>query len=284
MNKNNLKAVIEGYNGRYEIEVTGNKAVVYDTVKNKEVKKYIDRGYLRVSLNNGKKNILELVHKLVAKTFILNPLNNKYIIAKDGDYTNVNPNNLVWVENQYGTFTDIDVEICYQHNIREIHEEWRSIKGYENYYISNLGRVAGGGRMLVPYFNNGTYCAGLTKNGKTILKPINRLMAEAFELHNPNNYRYVLFKDGNGANLRLDNIYYSKHNASTQETNIQGENDVTSLPNQTKEVITSDENIEQDNNDTKTPKERLIDISIKMVEEGASDEEIRTLITMLSKM
>lgn len=35
-------------------------------------------------------------------------------------------------------------------------EEWRVIKGYENYSISNLGRVMNNktGRMLKPYANN----------------------------------------------------------------------------------------------------------------------------------
>jgi hypothetical protein len=45
-----------------------------------------------VNINNK----TEYVHRLVAETFIPNPLELKYVIFKDGNKTNVNVNNLEW--------------------------------------------------------------------------------------------------------------------------------------------------------------------------------------------
>jgi len=295
MNKNNLKAVIEGYNGRYEIEIVGNDAIIFDTTKNEEVRQEGEGRYKYVFLekqergNNGDiftHNRLKYIYELVAETFVPNPLNWRYIHFKNG--SDINPNNLVWSNDKYGEYENIDLTLCYEKNRRKIYEEWKEIEEFKGYYISNLGRVVKDGILLERRYYYGYYGVNLSNFDKTKNKRIHRLVAEAF-VQNPNNYKYVKFKDNNYANLCVDNLYYSKKATGTFKDEIQNESDVTSHSNQqieevTEEVVTSDENIEQDNNDTKTPKERLIDISIKMVEEGASDEEIRTLITMLSKM
>lgn len=50
------------------------------------------KGVLQVNINNK----TEYVHRLVAETFIPNPLELKYVIFKDSNKTNVNVNNLEW--------------------------------------------------------------------------------------------------------------------------------------------------------------------------------------------
>lgn len=39
-----------------------------------------------------------------------------------------------------------------------------------------------------------------------------RLIAEAWQLPNPNGYKFLCFKDGDPRNLHLDNLYWSKSN------------------------------------------------------------------------
>lgn len=62
-----------------------------------EVKTYQDkRGYVRVSLNNGKANTC-LVHRLVAEAFIPNPENKPEVNHIDGNKQNNCISNLEWV-------------------------------------------------------------------------------------------------------------------------------------------------------------------------------------------
>lgn len=57
------------------------------------------KGYLRISLwNDEKKFIREMAHRLVAKTFIPNPLNKPEVNHIDGNRKNNNINNLEWCD------------------------------------------------------------------------------------------------------------------------------------------------------------------------------------------
>lgn len=76
-----------------------------------------------------------------------------------------------------------------QHN-NEIVEEWRTIEGFENYEVSNLGRV-----RKVTYIKqrgdfNGYPVVNLFKNGKEKTVKVHRLVAKAF-IPNPNNLSQV---------------------------------------------------------------------------------------------
>lgn len=87
-------------------------------------------------------------------------------------------------------------------------EEWKEIKDYENYEISNLGRVRNKktGRILKPGKTRKGYLrVGLWKNGIKKLISVHRLAALAF-LSNPNNYPEINHKDEDKTNNTVDNL------------------------------------------------------------------------------
>jgi len=84
---------IEGYYD-YLIDVNGN---IY-SIRYKKYLKWEDRyGYWSVTLYNKKGSRKYLVHRLVAKTFIPNPLYKPYVNHIDGVRKNNNVKNLEWV-------------------------------------------------------------------------------------------------------------------------------------------------------------------------------------------
>lgn len=86
------------------------------------------------------------------------------------------------------------------------------IDGEETYY-----RLYENGRIMCQL--NGHWYKGVIRNGYRLMTVmwhnerrsfyLHRLMAE-YWLPNPNNYKYVLFKDHNRLNASLDNLYWSE--------------------------------------------------------------------------
>lgn len=88
-------------------------------------------------------------------------------------------------------------------------EEWRDIKDYENYEVSNLGRVRNkNGKILKQQLRHGYYDVGLYnehhQNQPKLLK-VHRLVAQAF-IPNLNNYPCINHKDENKLNNNIDNL------------------------------------------------------------------------------
>lgn len=100
-------------------------------------------------------------------------------------------------------------------------EIWKDIEGYENMYqISNLGNIISFKRknpkLLSKTINlDGYYVVNLTKDGKTKIFTIHRLVAKAF-LINKENFPVVNHKDENKLNNKVDNLewctYEYNHN------------------------------------------------------------------------
>lgn len=86
-------------------------------------------------------------------------------------------------------------------------EEYRIIKDFPDYAISNLGNVRNleTSRILKPGIDKGYLRIGLYKNGEQKWFYIHRLVAEAF-LPNPDNYPQVNHKDENKLNNCLENL------------------------------------------------------------------------------
>jgi len=106
----------------------------------------------------------------------------------------------------------------------DIIEVFKDIPGYEGMYqvsdlgnVKSLSRVVGGGRskirnskeiLLKPSSNNGGYLfVSLTKEFKSKLFTIHRLVAKTFLNHNSTGYGLVVnHKDHNRKNNRLENL------------------------------------------------------------------------------
>ena len=99
-------------------------------------------------------------------------------------------------------------------------ETWRKIIGYENYWISNQGRVKRDDFILKPWDNGQGYLViCLNKDGKRKNFYIHRLVAEYFCTH-PKGFDVVNHKDINKKNNNFENlewcttqynVNYSKH-------------------------------------------------------------------------
>ena len=119
----------------------------------------------------------------------------------------------------------------------ESNETWLPVAGYENYEVSNLGRVRsvarGGtkGGVLRPQKNRGGYLdVTLCKNGKRKGCTIHRLVATAF-LENPLNLPQVNHKNECKTDNRVENLEWctAEYN-SNYGTHIQRVADALSIP------------------------------------------------------
>lgn len=92
-------------------------------------------------------------------------------------------------------------------------EQWLSIEGYEDYQVSNFGRVKSLGndktrkeKILKPSTNNKGYQqVSLYKDGKQKWFLVHRLVASAFT-PNSNNLTQVNHKDENPSNNHVENL------------------------------------------------------------------------------
>ena len=114
-------------------------------------------------------------------------------------------------------------------------EVWKTIEEFDDYEVSNFGRVRSVDRIKirkngVPITIKGQIitqvekCGNsniprksvtITKNGKSYTKLVHRLVAKTF-IPNPNNYPQVNHKDENPSNNNVDNLewctnYYNHH-------------------------------------------------------------------------
>ena len=109
-------------------------------------------------------------------------------------------------------------------------EEFRKIKNYENYSISNLGNVRNdlNNKILKQSIrcNNGYMSVHLTLNNKQITNNIHILIANAF-IDNPDNKLTVDHIDQNKLNNSLSNLRFSTQseqcmNRSKMKNNVSG--------------------------------------------------------------
>ena len=93
--------------------------------------------------------------------------------------------------------------------------EWKEIKGFENYQISNTGLIRKDGVILKPFDNNGYLRILLINGDKKKKKLIHRLVAETF-IPNPDNKPQVNHKDLNKKNNNVDNLEWVTNQENVQ--------------------------------------------------------------------
>ncbi len=89
-------------------------------------------------------------------------------------------------------------------------EQWKTIDGYENYKVSNKGRVRNikMKNILAGSVNSCGYVKiGLTKDKKLKLHQLHRLVAQAF-VENPDHKELVRHMDGDNLNNDATNLYW----------------------------------------------------------------------------
>jgi hypothetical protein len=93
-------------------------------------------------------------------------------------------------------------------------EEWRSVEGFPDYEVSNLGRA----RHIVPITpfkdSEGYLSIRFYKNHKPTTKKLHRFIALAF-IPNPNNLPQVNHKDRNRANPCVTNLEWVTHQGNS---------------------------------------------------------------------
>lgn len=91
-------------------------------------------------------------------------------------------------------------------------EEFRELPDFENYKISNLGRIYSKTRRaclkIKRLGGKGYYQVRLSKNGQYYYKNLHRLIAEVF-IPNPNNLRTVNHINGNKLDNRIENLEWA---------------------------------------------------------------------------
>ena len=95
----------------------------------------------------------------------------------------------------------------------KVEEIWKPLfvkgKYFSNYTVSNFGRIINiyTNIEVKPFLFRGVYTVGLYENYKTTMAQVHRIVAETF-IENPKNCKFVLFKDNNKANFRIDNLFW----------------------------------------------------------------------------
>ena len=104
-------------------------------------------------------------------------------------------------------------------------EEYKTIEGYENYEISNVGNVKSKktGKILKQSLHNGYYAVSVSKNSKSKHLDIHRILALSF-IPNPNNKSCVdhinrMKTDNALENLRWCSNSENHYNIDTKKNN-----------------------------------------------------------------
>ena len=141
---------IKGYEGLYKINTSGEIISLKTNTKLRFFKN--NKVYYRVGLSKNNHEKKYLVHRLVAETFIPNPLNLPDVNHKDENPLNINCDNLEWCTKQYnsnyGTAQLRSIEKrakkVYQYDINgNLIKIWGSVRecrreGYTNvWYVCN---------------------------------------------------------------------------------------------------------------------------------------------------
>lgn len=174
---------------------------------------------------DGKKRQVK-IHRMVAETFLVQPIDKNIVNHIDGDTHNFKVDNLEWVSAKENSLhaTNTGLRKNGDQTINKFcgnlpDEKWKPIKDYPNYIISSIGRVMNirTKRLLKSYLDNsgGYECVNLWRNNCGKIYRIHILVYTHF-YNDFNLQNYVINHiDGNKTNnnmLNLEKITYQENN------------------------------------------------------------------------
>ena len=125
-------------------------------------------------------------------------------------------------------------------------EQWKPVEGFENYEVSNLGRVKslwyGKEKILKPVKNKYGYLrVGLCRNGQCKMFLVHRIVAEAF-LPNPMGLPEINHRNEDKTNNCVSNIEWcsAKYNSNYGSRNKRVSAALTNHPSKSKSVEASE--------------------------------------------
>jgi len=97
---------------------------------------------------------------------------------------------------------------------KKVIENWKKIKGFPDYEVSDLGRVKGKSGELRCFFNRSSahperkssLAVSLVKDGSMRMCSVPRLVADHFCLPKPRTYKNVVHLNGNSEDNRACNL------------------------------------------------------------------------------
>ena len=94
---------------------------------------------------------------------------------------------------------------------------WKKVPEFEGYKISETGEIARNRKKLSPATNEDGYkTVVLYKDGKPHFKYIHILVAQAFDIPNPEGHGIVNHRDGDKSNCHYKNLYWASPSQNTQ--------------------------------------------------------------------
>jgi len=178
---------IVGYE-RYKVSNTGK---VVNSETNKELSQTDEKDGMMVALRKDGNPKKFAVSRLVATYFVENLHNDMIVMQRNRDYRDNKASNLMWVSRTKMRHIIMQQKIS-DFDMSKINslpgEEWKTVSGYSNHMVSNMGRVLNKetSKFLKPNINGGYYivmlCDPVSKKRNSL--KVHRIVAMEF-VHNP---------------------------------------------------------------------------------------------------
>lgn len=170
---------IEGYEGLYEVSNLGRIKSLSGKHRREMILKLRDNGYgyLTIGLSKNNKNKRFKVHRIVAKTFLINNNNYEQVNHMDGDKHNNNVNNLEWCDRSYNMKHAYRNNLLKTRKVIQLDKNGNRLKVWDSIveaskstrtYRSNIAKCCKGERNTAGGYKWNYYVNGGDINGTSV--------------------------------------------------------------------------------------------------------------------